>query len=105
MAKRSGSGKSRRFGIEFRHSGVENVAMLVLILTFFAILAPLAHTQLPNLETAGPKNDEITGLALSNTMDSNITLSILIILSIAFLIPVELTLRKHGFRQSTKKKK
>ncbi|MBI4895097.1 MAG: hypothetical protein HY831_01260 [Candidatus Aenigmarchaeota archaeon] len=78
--------------IEFKHSGVENVVILGMILAFFVILAPLAYTQLP-LADASPKYDDITGLATSNIMEADATTAIIVVLAIAFLIPVELSLR------------
>lgn len=90
----------KRLNIKFKHSGIENVIVLGLILSFFVILTPLVYTQLP-AQGAGPKYDIVTGLAVSNTMEADITIAILIALAVAFLIPVELLLRK----QNTKKRR
>ncbi|MFH0837601.1 MAG: hypothetical protein V1870_05710 [Candidatus Aenigmatarchaeota archaeon] len=96
------STKSKKFNVKFTHSGHHNVAMLVMVLAFFALLAPLAYTQLPTVD-AGPKYDVVTGLAVSNTMEPSITTALLIIFAIAFLIPAELSLRKY--QKSSKKKR
>ena len=83
-----------KFNVKFKHNGINNLIILSMVLAFFVILAPLAYTSLPS-ENTGPKNDVITGLALSNTMEPNMTTGLLVILSIVFLLPVELMLRKH----------
>ncbi len=87
--------------IEFKHSGVENVVILGLILAFFVILAPLAYTQLPT-ENASPKYDNITGLATSNIMGADVTTALIVVLAVAFLIPVELSLRKQKIHKKKK---
>ncbi|MBI5332863.1 MAG: hypothetical protein HZB65_04775 [Candidatus Aenigmarchaeota archaeon] len=91
---RKSSSSGKRFNVKFTHSGHRNVAMLGMILAFFAILAPLAYTQLPSAD-AGPKYDIATGLAVSNTMEPGITNALLIIFAIVFLVPVELMIRDY----------
>ena len=103
--RKSISSGKKKFNIKFTHSGHHNVAMLGMILAFFAILAPLAYSQLPSAD-AGPKYDIATGLAVSNTMEPTITTALMIIFAIAFLVPVELILRDYQkFSKSKKTKK
>lgn len=84
----------KKSGINFKYSNIENLVLLGLVLSFLIILTPLAYTSLPSasFET---KNDVITGLATSNIMEPDVTTALLIIFAIAFLIPVELMLRKN----------
>lgn len=93
--------QKKKLNITFKHSGVENVVILGLILAFFVILAPLAYTQLPAAD-ASPKYDEITGLATSNVMEADVTTAIIVVLAIAFLIPVELSLRNQKHQHKKK---
>ncbi len=82
------------------HSGGHNILMLGLILVFMILLAPLAFIEAQNSATGyvtavEEKNDDITAMATGFIMDSSITTTIMVVLAIAFLIPVELLLRKE----------
>ena|SRR3989338_3690859 len=94
---------SRRLKINIKYKSFENVVVLVMILSFFAILAPLAYSNLPT--SSVEPNSVVTGLATENIVDNNITTTIIVFLIALFLIPVELMLRKRDLKKEKKPRK